>query len=112
MPVGPARVDMWIDLASQVTAAWAGLVATQADLNRSVRRWKIDTEQTCDPISAPGTIDAHRPPPPRAPSTPSRQRRCPRLILTAATKPITLSTSIGEWMQLRLWRPKGISLGL
>lgn len=101
-----------VPTASQVTAAWAGLVATQSDLNRSVRSWNNDTEQTWDPISAPGTIDAHRPPPPRVPSTSSRQRRCPRLTLSAATKPITLSTSIGEWMRLRLWRPKGISLGL
>lgn len=31
---------------------------------------------------------------------------------TAATKPIVLSTLNGQLMQLCLWRPKGISLGL
>lgn len=31
---------------------------------------------------------------------------------TAATKSTILSTSIGELKQLRLWRPKGVSLGL
>lgn len=69
-----------VPTASQVTAAWAGLAATQADLNRSVRKWKNDTEQTWDPLAAPGTIDAHRPPPPRFPSTPSSHRRRPRAL--------------------------------
>lgn len=32
--------------ASQITATWAGLAATQAKLNRSVRKWKNETKQT------------------------------------------------------------------
>lgn len=80
-----------VPTASQVMAAWASLSSTQADLDRSVRKWRNGTEQTWDPLAAPGTIDAYRLPSPRAPITPSRRQCCTRALYPTPT-PIRRST--------------------
>lgn len=102
MPVGPGRVDIWIEIVTQLSRfffrggsifASHVLKAIRADKYNEICQWsKSALEKLLDPLRA--HVNANN----------TIQNRCNEVFNTINIK--------GELMQLHLWRLKGISLGL